>query len=561
MSNIIPKLTEVQINRIPSRAEQRVYKAMQEQIPKDWLIIHSLEFIMTTSQYQSHGDREADFVVFSPDHGVLVIEVKGGGIEYDNQIPQWYSIDKSQQKHKIKNPLKQAKDAKYEIQRHIKQKAPNKNILIAHAALFPDIDNARKLINPATPIEILGVNSHLNNLKQWIISIFDYWAGKQPIYDSLESSGLKIVKEIYGKQITIQSSLSMQIEEEIEKQIELTNRQKNILRQLKRRKEAIIEGGAGTGKTLLALDHAQTLSKQGLKVLFLCYNQKLGNFLKEKSTEIENLHSMTFHEFCSWRIKQVKNDTGRDLIEESKLNYPNEDYFDILMPNSLIESYDISPINYDVIIIDEGQDFKDEYWLGIELLKTEETKLYIFKDANQAIYGAPCELPIKTDSLFLFDNCRNTKPIHELAYKYYNGEDVEPPDIKGEEIRYIIENTIEKQVKTIDKEISKLINVDNMKPEDIAIIIMNDYNSAENLLSSSKHNNLWALKKYNPKNQVLVETAKRFKGLEAKIIFIWSLDSNRMNDTLLYIAISRARFRLWMVGNQQNADYIQHSQK
>ncbi|MCT7642616.1 ATP-binding domain-containing protein [Aliarcobacter butzleri] len=47
----------------------------------------------------------------------------------------------------------------------------------------------------------------------------------------------------------------------------------------------------------------------------------------------------------------------------------------------------------------------------------------------------------------------------------------------------------------------------------------------------------------------MVETAKRFKGLESKIIFLWILDSSNMSEKMLYVSISRARFRLWIVGD------------
>ena len=242
MANIIPRLTDSQISQIRSKAEQKVYKVLDTQLPENWLVIHSLEFVMTTSsQYNSHGDREADFVIFAPEYGVLVIEVKGGGISYNNQIAQWYSTDKNQIQHKIKNPLKQAKDVKYEIQRHLKKELPNKRLLIEYGALFPNIDNANTLVNPSAPIELMGTRENLNDLKSWIISVFNYWSGKEPIFDQLETMGLNVVKRIYGNEVSIQPSLALLIEDEIEKQIILTNRQKDILRQLKRRKEAIIE--------------------------------------------------------------------------------------------------------------------------------------------------------------------------------------------------------------------------------------------------------------------------------------------------------------------------------
>jgi DNA phosphorothioation-dependent restriction protein DptG len=134
MANIIPLLAEEQIIEIPSKAEQIVYRALAEQLSDKYLVVHSLEFIKQTSKFKSHGDREADFVIFSPIYGVLVVEVKGGGIEYDKSINQWYSIDRNGNKNKIKNPVRQAKEAKYEIQSHIKLEA--KNLLLAHAVLL-----------------------------------------------------------------------------------------------------------------------------------------------------------------------------------------------------------------------------------------------------------------------------------------------------------------------------------------------------------------------------------------------------------------------------------------
>ena len=550
MVNIIPKLTDNQINQIEPKSEQKVYKALLEQLPDDWLVVHSLEFIKQTSKHNSHGDREADFVVFTPNYGVLVIEVKGGGIEYNNQIDQWYSLDRYNNKHEIKNPLAQAKDAKYEIRDHLAHRG-KKNILLAHGALFPDILNINSLSNPAIANEILGGSNELKDLKKWILSIFDYWGGEQQNYKQLEVSGVNIANQIYGKQVSIQQSLSSIIEEEIEKQIQLTNQQKSILRQLRKRNKAVIEGGAGTGKTVLALDHAQNLAMQGLNVLLLCYNQKLGNSLKEKSLGIDNLHSMSFHQFCDWRIRQVKNDTNRDLLLESKINYPNEDKFDVWMPDALTESYDISPIAYDVIIIDEGQDFKDEYWLAIEVLREKNinSKLYIFKDSNQAIYSSTDDLPINCESLFLFDNCRNTKTIHKLAYQYYQGEEVEAPKIDGELTQYIVKDSFEEQAFEIDKKVAELIHKEDIKPTDIAIIVMDNFNIAQELLRKTKNNKLWAFKEFSPQSRVLVETAKRFKGLESKIIFLWILDSSNMSEKMLYVSISRARFRLWIIGD------------
>lgn len=556
MANIIPRLSDQQIGDISSSAEQKLYKALAKQLPNDCLIVHSLEFIKKTSKSNSHGDREADFVIFSPSLGILVVEVKGGGIKYDKSIEQWYSIDRHGNTHEIKNPVRQAKDAKYEIRNHLQQKMGKKNLLLAHAVMFPDIEHAAPLATPEMVTQIIGTNRNLSNLNDWVTSVFEFWSGEDPYYDKLGEQGIKVAEQIYGKQVTIRPSLRSIIEKEIQKQIELTNQQKNILRQLKRRKEALIEGGAGTGKTVLALDQAISLSEQGLKVLLLCYNQKLGDSLKIKTQHFESLHSMSFHEFCSWRVRQAKKNTERDLIEESKRAYPQADFYDVIMPNALIDSYEIAPIEYDVIIVDEGQDFKAEYWLAIELLTDQkaDTKLYVFQDCNQAIYSDETELPINCEPLYLFDNCRNTRFIHEAAYQYYKGADVEAPKLEGEETQFISNKTIEQQSGEIDKLVSKLVNSENINPNDIAVITIGPYSQAQDLLSRSRNKHLWAFKEFSPNSKVLVETAKRFKGLEAKILILWVIDEHDADEKMLYVSISRARLRLWIVGNQTFID-------
>lgn len=554
MAIIIPRLTDEEILQIPSKAEQIVYKELVEQIPDDWLVIHSLEFITHHPKFQSHADREADFVIFAPSYGVLVVEVKGGGIGYDKELNKWYSIDRNQTQHEIKNPLKQAKDAKYEIRRHLSTRLSNQKLLLAHAALFPDVENAGPLHSNDSPIEILGSNESLKDIKLWCEKLFKYWSGVEPNFDQLGIRGIEIAKDIYGKKASIKPSLSVIIERESKIQIELTNQQKNILRQLKRRKKAIIEGGAGTGKTVLALDHAQSLAEQGLKVLLLCYNKQLGNVLKKRCEGMNNLHAMNFHELCYWRIQQVKKTFSRDLLIEARENYPFDNEFEVLYPDAFINSLDISPLQYDVIIVDEGQDFTDEYWLAVDMLmesQTNDIHLYIFQDGNQAIYSSSNELPIDEVPLYLTDNCRNTKTIHDAAYKFYKGEEIDKPSIDGEPIEFLCDESLEKQAFLIDKKIAQLISEENILPKDIVVIVSDHYDQVEAMLKNSKHKNLWAFKDFEPQKHVLVDTAKRFKGLESKVVFLWITDPFGIDEKLLYVSISRARLRLWIASNNE----------
>ena len=51
---------------------------------------------------------------------------------------------------------------------------------------------------------------------------------------------------------------------------------------------ALVEGPAGTGKTVLALEEARRASTAGQRVLLTCYNQQLGRMLKLTAEELGN---------------------------------------------------------------------------------------------------------------------------------------------------------------------------------------------------------------------------------------------------------------------------------
>ena len=53
----------------------------------------------------------------NPKQGIIVLEVKGGRVEIDGGI--WYSVDRNDERHGIKNPFTQVADSKYSLLRHV----------------------------------------------------------------------------------------------------------------------------------------------------------------------------------------------------------------------------------------------------------------------------------------------------------------------------------------------------------------------------------------------------------------------------------------------------------
>ncbi|MBK8025129.1 MAG: DUF2075 domain-containing protein [Chloroflexi bacterium] len=57
----------------------------------------------------------------------------------------------------------------------------------------------------------------------------------------------------------------------------------------------MIHGGAGTGKTMLAVELVRRLSAQGRRVLLTCYNRELGLWLERNARDIGASHVTAGH--------------------------------------------------------------------------------------------------------------------------------------------------------------------------------------------------------------------------------------------------------------------------
>ena len=103
---------------------------------------------------------------------------------------------------------------------------------------------------------------------------------------------------------------------------------------------AAVQGGAGTGKTMLAIEKARRLAETD-QVLFLCFNHHLLQYLQSSyGTAIPNI---TFANLPLLTCRHMQiSDAGGD---EGISRYLNE--------------YDQHSWPYKHIIIDEGQDFAE----------------------------------------------------------------------------------------------------------------------------------------------------------------------------------------------------------
>ncbi|WP_420870669.1 nuclease-related domain-containing protein [Enhygromyxa salina] len=75
-----------------SEGEREVFEALRL-LSNDVYVFHSLRWIGNPSRGRRCAQGEADFVVFDPRRGILVIEVKGGIIEVEDR--RWFQTNRA----------------------------------------------------------------------------------------------------------------------------------------------------------------------------------------------------------------------------------------------------------------------------------------------------------------------------------------------------------------------------------------------------------------------------------------------------------------------------------
>ncbi len=559
MARMIPTLTDEQLDGLDSQAEARVYRLCRDALPERVVVLHRIEWIV---RHPGGGaeDGEADFLVCDPEGALLVLEVKGGGIAFDPATDLWWSTDCLGTHHQIKDPFRQARGAKYAVLGKLKEhrrwpQLRAGKILIGHAVLFPDVDVVSPFESPRSPRPVVCGRVDAAAFRVWWDGLTRYWRNQDTSLSKPGKAVVALVEEVFARPATARKLIAAHLAEEEEVRVRLTVQQAQILGMLGGRRRAAICGGAGTGKSLLAVDKAKRLAGEGFRTLLLCYNRPLAEHLSGACDGTAGLEVASFHALCGHRCDLAKV-RGRDLLAESEAAYPGASLYDVHLPSALAFSADLLPDRYEAVVVDEGQDFRDEYWFAVEMLlsDSEKSPLYVFYDPNQALYTRASGFPVKEDPFMLIANCRNTHAIHRVCYQFYTGHKTDPPGIPGLPVDIVSADTIPAQAWAIQKQLNRFLIEEHVRAEDLAVLIVDGPNK-ETYYGALKAIPLplglhWSFEDHGASGAVLVETVSRFKGLERAGILLWVPEpcSPRALAELLYVGSSRAKSLLRVVG-------------
>lgn len=527
---------------------------------KNWIVLHALNL----SQHTVRLYGEIDFLILIPGGGIFVMEVKGGDVKCIDGV--WHYTNKFNVTNtSIVGPFNQARDAMFSLRSAIEKEFGKGHkftkILFGFLCAFPHISFDKQSVEYET-WQILDKDSIENGLemffqnlvKQFIIKHKNqrWFSEKDSLPDKNDLNSLcDFLRGDFERVRTVNERLA-----EFDKQVKkYTEEQYRILDSIQLNERSVIQGSAGTGKTMIALESAVRAAAEGKTVFLTCYNRLIGEWMQKQLEEwkdkitVSSLHSFLFEQSKGF-------DYDKELISK-------KDFYSKYLPLLLKDIYQKGIYNkFDKLIIDEGQDLiREEYLNLFDSMVTDG--LYngnweIYGDfERQAIYSQLTKAEMlellngsgQHSNFLLKINCRNTKQVGEET-SLISGFDKPPfllEHLEGIPVEYIFYNDEAHQKSLLAEQLKKLSS-NQLRLNELVIISPRKFEIS--CCYSIPGFSIKEIEKINvispAQSFYSFATIQSFKGMESNYILITDIEdlSSEIANSLLYVGMSRARYGL-----------------
>lgn len=539
------------IDEAAPMSERRVFQILREDPDTaGWTVLHSIGL---SSAYSGRYG-EVDFVAIIPGRGVMCIEVKGGGVRCTNG--KWTTSNSEGTYALQRSPFAQARDSMFKLKKAVEEQFGQRSdelscpfgwIVIFTDSLAPQVspDFRRDELIDAQDLRIDPART---------VAMAPSLRGDIERNGKPSKITLDRLVRFFRPEFDRVPTRATTLWEAEQKIVSLTEEQYSVLDHVADNKASLIQGGAGTGKTMLALELARRLSASGGSVLIACFNRELGLWLEAQAKNFVPGRVVAGHIHRLLRSR-IANSEFRDDLP------PDGQFSDGLYETGAL-AVSASDERFDTVIIDEAQDFRGDSLLDLAEAwispKAGTPKLCFFGDySRQALYSAP---EVSSEAIqkraaparfVLRQNCRNTRKVAAETELLTGSFDIRvaPSQSEGVAVERIFFSKPSDQFAALERLLRKL-REEGFQPEDIAI-----------LSSRRRQNSCLAgvdtcagfriLDREERKGQagITFSTVHAFKGLESSAVVLIDLEpqSDSETDALLYVGMTRARARLLMV--------------
>lgn len=519
-------------------SERDVWRQVVTQLPDDCVVLANFRIT------DEHKDHEADLVALMPGSGVVTVEVKGSHVWFDDG---WW-ITRNQRSESI-HPVDQARDVKYAMRKYVASDprwGSRGRVRWHHHVVLANTELADDFATPDCPRWQVSGAGDLAKLGQrlWDTTTRHCTDARPP-----DAGDIAVLVDILaGRGLPQRDELAL-AEDRASVADRLTMEQANLLRVTRLLNRVEIRGGAGSGKTVLAIRQALDLASGRLtgerqRVAVVCYSYGLAQQLRRSlldgvSRKRQPAFVGTFEDLGRLWGVQIDADRNDSQFWEERLP--------LLMADAAAHLSDGH--RFDSIIVDEAQDFADAWWTPlVAALRDEEAGgLFAYSDERQRVFARFGRPPVAMVPLVLDHNLRNTRQIAEsfvpLAPASMELRGGDGPDVT------FVQTSVQDALDVADEQVEALLD-EGWAPGDVALLTMGTRHPVQaERQASDGFAGYW--ESFWSGDDVFYGHVLGFKGMERRaVVLCVNEDGHRDRSTeRLYVGLSRATDRLVVVGD------------
>lgn len=512
--------------------ERVVWEALRAQLP-DEAVLFAGVFLQDAAE-----QREIDLLVAWPGVGLVVVEVKGGHVSVDEDGTWRQGADK----HAI-DPIGQLRGASHALTELLRRRGLDAgHARIAHVLALPHTPVPRDWESAGlSRAQVLDRDDLARAAGVVKRALDEHGSGHRPLLVEDVDPLVEFLTGAFPSHVEILAEAA----EHQDRLDQLTAEQARLAAMFDRYPRLQVVGGAGTGKTWLALEVARRRAREGKRVALLCYSRGLGRYLQritsEWSARDRPAYVGLFHELAhAWGAPRPEGEPPSDFWEET-------------LPAALRELASATPLEkrFDAIVVDEAQDFGDPWWLSTLacLRDPADGGLFVFLDEEQKVFARDGAAPIDVPPVTLTENLRSTKQIAQLSGALRT-DTVTPRGGAGAPVR-VVESSFEDAIDRADEVLDALLD-EGWEPGRLALLTTGSRHPMQHeVVSHHGYAGYWD--EFFAETDVFYGHVLGFKGLERTVVVLAVNGFREGEDEdyarrLLYTGISRARMLLVVVG-------------